>query len=191
MSLITKTNPVGIDLKIDQLQRKLYSSLTTAWGISKYACTPRCYRNQTKDGYTAELFTGAVNLGNDYSELYINDTVSATSFFGVGAIEKITTEGINQADVHLIFSVNLNDIRPTPSGQRNDEEARTDVQKVLQTYGLAYGWTLNGLRVGIDKILEEYPGSRRDSGLKYKDMHPNHWFRFDLQVFYQPTQIKC
>ena len=185
MSLVTKSNPVGIDQKIDMLQKALFSSLIKVWniGASKYTCTPRCYRNQTKDGYVAEMFTG----GKDYEELYINDQVSATSFFGIGQNEIIQPDRMKVASVHLVFSVNLNELKPIPSGQRNDEEVRLDVQEVLDTYGAAHGFLVTNQITGIDKILAEYPGSRRDAGLKYKDMHPNHWFRFDLQIFYQPT----
>lgn len=182
--IITKNNPVGIDKKIDVLQKGLFSSLIKKWGIGedRYNCYPRCYRNQTKDGYTAEMFTG----GNDYEELYINDQVSVTSFFGIGQVEKIITD-MKQSDIHLIFSLNLNEVKPAPAGQRNDEEVRLDVQKVLDTFGAAHGFILQSQTTGIDKILNEYPGSRKTIGLKYMDMHPNLWFRFDMSIFYQPT----
>jgi len=189
MSLITKSTPTGIDKKIDLFQRAMFSSLIKVWGISesKYNCTPRCYRNQSKDGYTAEMFTGGIANGNDYEELYINDQVSATSFFGIGQEENIQADGMMIANIHLIFSVNLKEIKPLPAGQRNDEEVRIDVQKILDHYGMAHGFLLTKQTTGIDKILNEYPGTRKDAGLKYKDMHPNFWFRFDMQCFYQPT----
>lgn len=185
MSLITKNTPVGIDKPIDLLQRALFSSLIKAWGItaSKYKCTPRCYRNQTTDGFIAEMFTG----GKDYEELYIDDQVSATSFFGIGQVEKFLGDGMMQADIHLVFSVNLSEVKQAPAGQRNDEEVRIDVQKVLDHYGMAHGFLLQSQTTGIDKVLNEYPGSRKTIGLKYTDMHPYLWFRFDLQFFYQPT----
>ena len=183
--IVTKNNPVGIDKKIDLLQKSLFSSLIKTWNLTedKYNCYPRCYRNQTKDGYTAEMFTGGV----DYDELYINDQVSVTSFFGVGQVEKILPDNTKQADIHLIFSLNLPEVKPNPAGQRNDEEVRLDVQKVLDSFGTAHGFQLQSQTTGIDKILSEYPGSRKTIGLKYTDMHPNLWFRFDLQIFYQPT----
>ena len=188
MSLVTKTNPVGVDKKIDSLQRKLYSSLIADWGINtKYNCTPRCYRNQSTDsGYTAELFTGGV----DYKELYLDDTIAATSFFGVGQDRKVSQDNMTTADVHLIFSVNLDKIKPSTT-QRTDEEAILDVQKVIDTTGISRGWQIIKITTGLDKILNEYPGSKKEIGLKYKDMHPFLWFRFDLQVYYQPTQTQC
>lgn len=180
MSLITKNNPVGIDERIDVLQRGLFSSLINKWGLleSKYNCYPRCYRNQTFDGYTAEMFTG----GTDYEELYINDQVSVTSFFGVGQNSTIQADRI-RADIHLIFSLNLNEVKP--GTQRNDEEVRQDVLRVLDTFGAAHGFIITSQTTGIDKILAEYPGSRKSIGLKYTDMHPNLWFRFDMTTFYQ------
>jgi hypothetical protein len=178
--IIIKNNPVGIDERIDVLQKGIFSSLIKTWNLSesKYNCYPRCYRNQTKDGYTAEMFTG----GNDYEELYINDQVSVTSFFGVGQNSTIQADQV-QSDIHLIFSLNLNEVKP--GTQRNDEEVRQDVLRVLDTFGAAHGFIITSQTTGIDKILAEYPGSRKSIGLKYTDMHPNLWFRFDMITFYQ------
>lgn len=190
MSLTLKTNPVGVDKKIDQLQRNLFSKLIEIWKFDgeKYKCTPRCYRNQKETGYVAELFVGL----NDYEEVYYDDRVSATSFFGLGQTEVITEPGnMTVADVHLIFSVNAQEVKPIPANQRNDEEIRIDVQSIIDTYGTSNGWIIKKITSGLDKILTEYPGSRVSEGLKYKDMHPFLWFRFDMQLYYQPTLINC
>lgn len=182
--IITKTNPVGIDKKIDTFQRVMYSSLIKTWNTSKYNCYPRCYRNQTADGYAAEMFTGGV----DYQEVYIDDTVSASSFFGIGQEQQVV-DGQKVANVHLIFSVNLKEIKPGP--QRNDEEVKIDVERLIQSIGLSHGWQITKETTGIDKILNEYPGSKKTIGLKYKDMHPFFWFRYDMNVYYDPTIINC
>jgi len=180
--IITKINPVGIDKKIDTFQKLMYSSLTKTWNTTNYNCYPRCYRNQSKDGYVAELFTGGV----DYKEVYMDDTVSATSFFGLGQ-EAQVVDGQKVANVHLIFSVNLNEIKP--GTQRNDEEVKIDVETIIQTLGLSHGWQLTKETTGIDKILNEYQGSKKALG--YTDMHPFFWFRYDMNVYYDPTIINC
>lgn len=193
MGLVRKNTPVGIDKIIDRLQVKMFEKLIAIWGIAsdRYNCTPRCYRNKSEDGYIAELFYGGLANGKDYEELYINDKVSVTSFFGVGQEEQVTQDNMTTANVHLIFSCNVVELKPLPAGQRNDEEVRLDVQKFLDSTGTAQGWLLTKVTSGLDKILSEYPGNRKDVGLKFKDMHPNLWFRFDLQIFYQPTQKNC
>ena len=46
------------------------------------------------------------------------------------------------------------------------------------------GFVFTGIRTGIDNVLEEYPGSIRDKGLRFRDMHPFHCFRFDFNLNY-------
>lgn len=185
--IAVKTNPVGIDKPISSLQTKLYTSLRSTWGITeaKYNSYGRCYRNEKDNGFIAEVFTG----GKDYKEVYFDDTVSVVSFFGIGNETLVAQDGMMTANVHLLFFVNLKEIKP--GAERNDEEARLDVQHILDTYGTAHGWLLTKQMIGIDKVLAEYPGTRRSIGLKYKDQQPLNCFRFDLQIFYQPTQIPC
>jgi hypothetical protein len=181
--IAAKTNPVGIDKRIDSLQKAFYSSLIKKWNIpeSKYNCYARCYRNQSDgNNWLAEVFDGT-----DYTEVYFNDNVSVVSFFGIGNESAISQDGVMTGNVHILFFVNLKDIKP--GIERNDEEARIDVQKVIETFGEAHGFLITKQIIGIDKILNEYPGTRKSEGLKFRDQHPLHCFRFDTQVFYQPT----
>jgi hypothetical protein len=181
--IATKANPIGIDARIDFLQKQFYSSLVKKWGInaSKYNCYARCYRNQTDgNNWAAEVFDG-----KDYTEVYFNDSVSVVSFFGLGNESPISQEGVMTANVHILFFVNLKEIKP--GLERNDEEARIDVQKIIDSIGAAHGWLITKQTIGIDKILNEYPGTRKSEGLKFRDQHPLHCFRFDTQVFYEPT----
>lgn len=182
-----KTNPAGVDEKIQRLQKKFYEILVSKWSMNadRYNCYGRCYRNQTDaNDFAAEVFDG-----KDYTEVYFNDTVSAVSFFGIGPESRIDAGNMITADVHILFFVNLAEIKP--GVERNDEEARIDVQSIIDKYGMAYGWIITKQTIGIDKILTEYPGTRRSDGLRFRDLHPLHCFRFDTQIFYQPTLIKC
>lgn len=192
MSLITKIKPVGVDAYIDRLQRKMYTVLKEKWSIAddvQFNCTPRCYRNQLDAGYVAELFIGGIT-GNDYKEIYFDDTISVTSFFGLATEENINADNSNIATVHLIFFVNLKKIKP--GTDRNDLEVRNDVEQIVNTYGAARGFLLTKEITGIENVLKEYSGSRQTL-LKFKaDMHPNHCFRFDMQLInYQPTLEEC
>jgi hypothetical protein len=58
-----KDNPVGIDVRIGQIQTYLYNALKTTWGLndSSFNMFGRAYRNQTSDGYIPEVF-----MGKDY-----------------------------------------------------------------------------------------------------------------------------
>lgn len=183
--LISRTSPVGIDKVISSLQNRMYAALIKKWA-GVYTCTPRCYRNQSSaNDYVAELFDGI-----DYREMYFDDTVSAVSFFGISGESQITIDNQEQANVHLVFFVNLNSIK-TPDIERRDEEAVLDVQSIIDTIGRTYGFVLQKVGTGLSYCLKEYPGSRQSEGLKFRDQHPFLCFRFDMAVYYQPTLISC
>jgi hypothetical protein len=177
-----KAKPVGVDKPIDYLQNQFYNLLVKKWGINanRYNCYARCYRNQNGNDYLAEVFDG-----KDYTEVYFNDNVSVVSFFGIGNEAQIAQEGTMTANIHILFFVNLKEIKP--GAERNDEEVRIDVQKIIDSVGAARGFLITKQTIGIDKILNEYPGTRKSEGLKFRDQHPFHCFRFDTQIFYEPT----
>lgn len=183
--LISRTNPVGIDKPISSLQSKMYDALIQKWS-GPYTCTPRCYRNQSAaNDYIAEIFTG-----RDYKEGYFDDTVAAKSFFGINGENQVAEDSVETANVHLVFFVNLNSIKP-PGTERRDQEAILDVQEFLETVGRNQGFLLQKVGTGLSYCLKEYPGSRQSEGLKFRDQHPRFCFRFDMAVYYSPTLIDC
>lgn len=175
--LITKTNPTGADWYIQELQTKLHTKLLVEWNISSddYKCYGRCYRNKSDDGYIAQNYEAS----NEYKEVYWDDTLKAISFFGVGNTANLSV-GAN-ANVHLVFFVNLAALAPAIS-HRADEEVR---QQVLNAIGSnAFGFSVDSVETSIENVLREYSGSRRDERLKYVDMHPIHCFRINLTLNY-------
>ena len=188
--LITRTNPTGIDFYIQQLQTKIHTLLINAdhWNLAdntQYQCYGRCYRNKTKDGYIAEVYTS----GNDYKEVYWNDTLTAISFFGIS--NTIAHSVQNQADVHLVFFANLSklglkDKNDNIITHRADEELRLMVQNIIGKN--SFGFEFVSIDLWIENVLREYPGSRRDDRLKYVDMHPVHAFRINLKLTYNPNK---
>jgi len=190
--LNVKTNPVGIDYHIQQLQTKLHTVLINAdhWDLAdttKYEAYGRCNRNKTDDGYIAEVFQSS---GNEYKEIFWNDTLTALSFFGIS--NNIKRGVNNEADVHFIMFANLNtlalvDRDGTTITHRADEELRQMVLKIIGKN--AFGFSVTSIDLWIENVLREYPGSRRDNRLKYVDMHPIHCFRINLKLIYNPNKI--
>lgn len=170
----THSTPVGIDVSITKVQTYLFNGLLKAWGIdaSAYCAYGRCYRNQLDKGYTPEYYDGS----KEYHEILYDDRYAAISFFGITGDIKVDIT--NKAQIHIIFMVDLDRLKPNSNPVRRDEEVRKDVQNIL-TPG-AYGYQITGIRMGYDRVFTEYPGSRQDDGMKYRDMHPLHYFRFDL-----------
>lgn len=178
--LITKPTVTGIDIYIQRMQTFLYPKVKTLWGLTDttYTSYGRAYRNQTKDGYSPEVYTG----GNEYKDVYFDDTVFASSFFGVGETTEIKNKTGVTADVFLIFMVDLNKIKPGTT--RNDEECHIDIEKML--IALLFGFTCTGIVTGIDQVFKEYTGWRKQKGLMYRDMQPLHCFRLNFKLLYNP-----
>lgn len=176
--LITKTSPTGIDNAIQKLQTDLHTKLVTLWGNSDlYECYGRCYKNKKDNGYVAELFTS----GNDYKDAYWNDSLNALSFFSVS--DKVEADkGQAKTNVSIIFFVNLTKLKPTIT-HRADEEVRQDV--ILSIGTNSFGFHYMGFETGIDNVLRDFPGSRKDDGLKAVDMQPIHAFRINLSLIYK------
>lgn len=175
--LITKLAPVGIDVPIGKLQNYLFTRLLTKWGIqaADYESYARVDRNKKGNQYIAEVYTGQ----NEYKEVYWNDTKAVISWFGIGP--KTTFDKLNKTDVHLVFFVNLNKVKPLIT-HRADEEVRNDVQKLIGN--TQNGFSYDSCEIWVENVLREYPGSRRDERLSVVDMQPLHCFRINLSILY-------
>jgi hypothetical protein len=185
--LITKTNPLGIDWYIQQQQMQLHKQLMAKWALDTedatqnalYECYGRVYRNATKDGYIAEMYAG----NKQYKEVYWNDKLYAISFFGLGNPMQRAT--LSTANVHLVFFVNLNKIKPGIA-HRADEEVRNDVETITGRF--SNGFVLTSTELWLQNVLKEYPGSRRDERLKFVDMQPVHCFRLNFTISYDANK---
>lgn len=173
-----KEVPTGIDIHIQKLQRFLYTELKKAWGINDnvaYDSYGRAYRNQTVDGFIPEVYIG----NKEYREVFFNDKRKAISFFGVGESIRYN-KGTATASVYLVIMVNLAQIKGGVT--RADEEAHIDVEKLLQP-GRS-GFEMVSFETGIDNVLKEYSGWKKDQGMKYRDLQPFHCFRINLSLTY-------
>lgn len=184
--LIAKTNPVGIDVAIQNLQTHLHKQLVNKWGLAGandplYECYGRVDRNKKDSGYIAEVYTGGLG-GVDYKEVYWNDELKAISFFGTGS--KTTFDIKNKVEVHLVFFVNTAKLKPSVS-HRADEEVRNEIQKLFGN--TLHGFSYESMELWLENVLREYPGSRRDNRLNAVDMQPVHCFRINLTLLYKPS----
>ena len=178
--LLTKTDPVGIDVHVQKFQTWLHTQLLAKWGIdtATYKCYGRTYRNQTDNGYIAENYEG----NNEYKEVYFDDTLTAISFFGVKPVNDFEI-GRVLTELHLVFFLDLAKVKPLIS-HRADEEVQADILQACAN-GM-YGFNIDSISTGIENVLREYPGSRRDDRLKFIDMHPRHCFRVNFLLQYSP-----
>jgi hypothetical protein len=178
----TRLEAKGIDLPIERLQQMLYAKLPAIWGIApdEYDCYGRCYRGETDNGYMPMIYAGA----GEYEEVFGNDAAAVQSFFGVSEKISIAEQGFNKADVHLVFFVNLQ--RVSDSTDRDDDAARRAVYNLLKLE--QFGFTLKEQVTGIANVFAEYPGKLNT--IQYRDMHPYHYFRYNMELVYQPNQCR-
>jgi hypothetical protein len=191
VSVFTKTAPIGVDIPVQRFQQALYPLLLKLWGLpdagaldaqasTRWDSYGRAFRNQTIDGYVPEAFIGDTNQNIEYGELYFNDTLAVTSFFGLGEIAPFKS-GTAIAPVFWIFTVDLTKVKPGITW-RADEEVRNDLQRLCQVP--RYGFVLNQTITGIDGVFKEYAGFRKAVGIKYRDQQPFHCFRLNFSVAY-------
>lgn len=164
--IVLKENPVGIDLEIQSLQKKLYAKINK--DIISYG---RVYKiEQNEKTILAHYLSG-----NDYKEVFTNDKKDGIFFFLVD--NKLSyKENINKVKVDLVFIVNLTKFFPSIN-HRADEEFQTFIANHI-----AYFFDNREYEVtkGLD-ALSEFKIST--------DMHPYHILKFRGDVEYQ--NIKC
>jgi hypothetical protein len=175
--LITKVNPVGLDVQVQKLQSFLFPRLLSKWGIvaEQYKSHGLVFRNKKDNQYIAEAYIG----NNEYKEVYWDDTLTVVSWFGRSSIT--TFDKLNKTSVHLVFFVNLKKLKPLIA-HRADEEVRNDVQKIFGN--TQFGFSYESCELWLENVLREYPGSRREERLNAVDMHPIHCFRINLSILY-------
>ena len=168
--LYLKKNPIGIDGVIDRIQSTLFRRLCKRWSIeeSEYDSYCRAYKNQTKNGYVPEFYIG----NKEYKELFVNDTISATSFFLSGDKVKKVGSGF-QSELSVIFFVDISKLKNI--SHRADDEVRNDVIQSLPDFN-----ELISVETGINNVFREFS----QSSIKFRDMHPLHCFRLNLIVNY-------
>lgn len=174
----TRTKPTGVDIHIQKLQSFLYAQTKALWSLSDddFDGYGRVYKNQTADGIIPEAYIS----DREYRDTLFDDRKKAISFFGVG--DNISYNGATAtAQIFVIYLVNLGQIKGGDQ-QRADEEARVDIQKLLQPG--RYGTQIVSFETGIDAVFREFSGFRKDKGMKYRDLQPFHVFRVNLSLAY-------
>lgn len=144
---IKKTDPIGIDKKIQRLQEKLNDSIS--WLDIPFG---RVYPNRNADNdIIPEVYSG----NNEYSEVFPDSSLKGMCFFDVDHdydYNPDTTEE-HTADVNIIFFVNVEKAFPDIS-HRQDEEVKRDIANLFFNY--KRGWEYLGLVDGIENVFENF-----------------------------------
>ena len=166
MANYTKENPVGLDLVVDVIQKKLYNKLSSLWNV-KLEGYPRCYEIKRSKKTTIEHYIGKGEykslISSDENKFFfiVKDNIRQVSFTTYNAV------------IELFFIVNVQDCKPSIK-HRADEEVRSDVISVLSTIGVADA--LKTIIIDTASVFRGY-----DYEL-LNDMHPHDCFKVIFEI---------
>lgn len=166
MANYTKENPVGLDLVVDVIQKKLYNKLSPLWNV-KLEGYPRCYEIKRSKKTTIEHYIGKGEykslISSDENKFFfiVKDNIRQVSFTTYNAV------------IELFFIVNVQDCKPSIK-HRADEEVRSDVISVLSSIGVADA--LKTIIIDTASVFRGY-----DYEL-LNDMHPHDCFKVIFEI---------
>lgn len=176
MTIISKSNPVGIDKRIYKIQQAIESEFSDTW--DNFDVYGRLYLNEVDGKTTADAFIGGI----DYSPngVFLNDTKNAE--FGFIVQPSRTGMSVIQADLKLICSCNLSAIRGNTS--RDDEEIMLSVLHIANKFALFP----NADSIITDNIADIFSPISVDS-FRFRNKHP--WFSFAIQFSINYKNTYC
>lgn len=177
MALIPKTDPKGVDIPIDRIQRLLFNKLT-AEGWDDYKSYHRVYKNPKDGGLVPEAYDG----DKEYKEVLYNDGLNATSFFTADdnrVLDRASKE--YSQTISAIFQVDLIKLFPAIT-HRADEEMHRLVFLALERNN--WGYVIDNIVTGVNNVYSGFNTVQ----LNTDDMSECHVVRFDFNVTYN---YKC
>jgi hypothetical protein len=183
MGNLIKYNPVGLDVVIDNIQRKVYE-LKDLWGVELDGY-PRCQILMREGKKTIEAY-----LGNDeYSGSLIFAEENKFFMLAGESIEHISNT-YYKTTIEIYFILDLDQIYPSIQ-HRADEEVRVDVLNVLNAIQ-----GINVLKVehNTDKVFARF-NNRISQNYEHEytdDMQPYHYFKVLIDILeYDINQTSC
>lgn len=156
----TISDPKGIDKQIQIIQNSIYNNIK--WNnIDVFG---RIYRNVSESkGMVPEAYIG----DGEYRDTYMDDSKNAIIFFTDDVSHKFLGGGYYEAEVKIIFSVNIEKIKNSKS--RTDSEIQIEALKIIQKHKI---FKLKSIEKTIEKILNGFNTQQ----IKLMDMQPYHMF---------------
>ena len=181
MGLITRTQPVGVDVTIGRLQRDLFIELTNIWNRD-YESFPRIYKNHKGDDVLPEW---CKENGEYTGDLLFDDTKTVNSFWVVD--DDRTYDHKKYVFTHnaaMIVQAKLDKLyKDCKDKSRLDEKIVDDVRRAIKaTY-----WTSRYKEAitGIDKIYSDFKIS--DKKKYFYNMSNFCTVRFNFVLLYDNT----
>lgn len=176
----TLTNPIGVDVVIQQIQEYLYFELSRVW-VGDMNFYGRVYRNNV-NSFDIDVPKWWNKTTKDYDDVMYNDDVNATVCFIDNERHDSQDGQVFTTDLKCVFMVNLNGIIPSYE-DRADAKAQMDVLNLLEdiTY---LGFTVKSVEKGLNNVFRGFDTSK----ILKTDKQPKHCFSINMKLNYQ---IKC
>ena len=181
--LILKNSPVGIDTVINNINKLVYDDLnwlSTNYNTVHYTAYHRALKNPNgQGGLIPEVYNiDTVTRRGEYSEVFYDDSLDASSFFYVDDNQSTIDNGrMFSTTLSMVFQVDLS-IVASAIKHRGDAEIHRVVVNAINK-GI-YGKVSNVV-TGIQNVYSDFEQSQID----FTDMHPFHCFRVDIDVNYE------
>jgi hypothetical protein len=162
------TNPVGIDVPIQRLQKLLDAELYTA---AKRHIYGRAFHNVRGDGVVPEVYKG----GGEYKEVLFNDRQDLTVFFDIEGDVQFLPNGNASIAVGIVVQCNLKRLHPD-KGRHAGEIVERDVLALIERSSPFH----------INSVVKGYPAVEMfalTDRVKF-DMQPHYVFRIKTDVTY-------
>ncbi len=182
--LIQVTNPEGLEIPVDALQKALHDHLVSIWELTDTKIKAYGIADKMRDqtGYIPVFFDAGTS--KDYTRLDWDDRLAVQFFFIQGDESSISNSNYD-TEVSVVLTVNLDQLATTSDiNRRGDAIARKNVFDFLNHE--SYGFRLESEQKGVENCLREFAGLVNDELLIKMDMHPIHSFRFDMSITFKP-----
>ncbi len=179
MALIQKTNPVGLDIKIDSFQSYLFTTL----GFASWQCYPAIYSvPSSANSEFRGLIPAHFEDGVDYTDVYTNDDYDLSTFF-YSEDDESFDKWIGRTTVSLICQVRLDELYPSINHRANTE-FNTAVINASNAYSGYETFNLIGVKKKVKEVYKEFVTGQ----IELTNMQPYYVVRFDYEVYYNPSR---
>ena len=173
--IYAKTNPIGLDALISNIQNRLYTELNALWSTDLEAFE-RVYIIQDENG---KKHVQRFVKKNEYETISVAEK---NKFFFLHKAKAVKEDMLYyKSEIDLNFILDLKSIYPDIE-HRADFEAQNDVETILTQFDNVW---IQSLESGYDKSL---------IGISYdqeNDMQPYYVFKFNLGVRYKLDDTCC
>lgn len=173
--IVAKTNPVGIDILVNDLQSHLENKLA----FSNWENNHRAYINPKINGQTgfiAEVYTS----NGEYRECFYNDYFNATSFFISSDNAQFEQGNRITQELSWILQCDLKKLLPNVP-HRADEEIRNMVINAFKSWIAIF--EINSVVTGVENVYSEFNTEK----LTTHNMSNLYVLRVNLQVKFDST----